>query len=76
MRKISEQPHIFLMHAAISYYFIQIVDMNRVEIQNKCMGLYRNFYRLTQKLILTTLFEGKKLKSTISSCLFVLANIP
>ena len=48
MPKISEQPHIFLMHAAISYYFIQIVDMNRVEKQNKCMGLYRNFYRLTQ----------------------------
>ena len=39
MRKISEQPHIFLMHAAISYYFIQIVDKNGVEIQNKFMGL-------------------------------------
>ena len=76
MRKISEQSHIFLMHAAISYYFIQIVDMNRVEMQNICMGLYRNVHRLTQILKITTLFEGKKLKSSISSCLFVLANIP
>ena len=48
MRKISEQSHIFLMQAAISYYSIQIVDMNRVEMQNICMGLYRNVYRLTQ----------------------------
>ena len=43
------------MHAAISYYFIQIVDMNRVEMQNICMGLYRNFCRLTQNQFLKLL---------------------
>ena len=33
------------MHAAISYYLTQVVDMNRVEtrMHNKCIGLYGNF---------------------------------
>ena len=38
-------------------------------------GIVQKFLPLNSKLILTTLFEGKKLKSTIPSCLFVLANI-
>ena len=36
-------------------------------------GFVQKFLQLNSKLIITTLFEGKKLKSPISSCLFVLA---
>ena len=77
MRKISEPPHIFLMHAAISYCFIQIVDMKSRNAKYM-YGFVQKFLPLDSKLILkiTTLFEGKKPKSSISSCLFVLANIP
>lgn len=42
--KIYAQPHILCMHAGISYYFTQILYMNRVEtcVHDNCMGLYGN----------------------------------
>ena len=43
--KISVQPYTFIMHVAISKYFIQIVNMNSFEtcMHNKCTGVYGNF---------------------------------
>lgn len=45
--KVSVQAHAFILHAEISCYFTQIVNMNEVETCmhnkcDKCMGLYGN----------------------------------
>lgn len=45
--KVSVQAHAFILHAKISCYFTQIVNMNEVETCmhnkcDKCMGLYGN----------------------------------
>ena len=42
--KTSVKLHTFIMHAAISWYFSQLVNMKRVKMSmhNKCMGLWGN----------------------------------
>ena len=72
------QPHLFIMHSAISYYFTQIVDMNRVEtwMHNKCMELYGNLIPMVPLLAEITKGSTTGLSNPACFVLFIPLSCP